>query len=48
MTQDWVAMAPTPSRMNGQMPPTPGTAVETATPTMPVRGQRAAMEKVMG
>ena len=47
MTQDWVATAPMPARTNGQIPPTPGTAVETATPTMPVRAQRAAIEKVL-
>jgi hypothetical protein len=29
------------------MPPTPGTAVDTATPSMPVRSQRAAIEKVL-
>src|SRR5215208_282408 len=29
------------------MPPTPGTAVDTATPNMPVRAQRAEIEKVL-
>ena len=39
--------APTPALTNGQMPPTPGTAVDTATPNIPVRAQRAAIEKVL-
>src|SRR5262249_34479454 len=40
-------MAPTPGSMKGQIPPTPGTAVDTATPSMPVREQRADIEKVL-
>src|SRR5437773_6508568 len=40
-------MAPTRGRAKGQSAPTAGTAVHTATPTIPVRGQRAATEKVL-
>src|SRR5262245_42876408 len=47
LTNDCVATAPTRGRAKGQSAPTAGTAVHTATPTMPVRGQRAAMEKVL-
>ncbi len=36
LTQDCVETAPTPGFTKGQMPPTPGTAVDTATPSMPV------------
>lgn len=39
-------MAPIPGPPKLQMAPTAGTAVETATPVMPVREQRAAIEKV--
>ena len=38
--------APTPGFTKGQMPPTPGTAVDTATPSMPVLSQRAEIENV--
>ena len=37
---------PTPGFTKGQMPPTPGTAVDTATPSMPVLWQRAEIENV--
>src|SRR6201986_2094507 len=40
-------MAPIPGLTNGQMPPTPGTAVDTATPSMPVFAQRAEIENVL-
>jgi len=33
--------------MYGQIAPTAGTAVLTATPSMPVRGQRATIENVL-
>jgi hypothetical protein len=46
-THACVATAPTPLRANGQSPPTPGTLVDTATPSSPVRGQRATIEKVL-
>ena len=41
-----VATAPTPLRTHGTPPPTQGTRVVTATPTSPVRGSIAAIEKV--
>src|SRR5918992_1482028 len=40
-------MAPQLGAMKGHMPPTAGTAVDTATPSIPVRSQRAAIEKVL-
>src|ERR687890_1394435 len=45
---DWVATAPAAGAPKQQIAPTAGTAVDTATPVMPVRGQRAAMENVTG
>ena len=41
------AMAPAPARTKGTIQPTHGSHVETATPSSPVRGQRAVMEKVL-
>ena len=39
--------APIPALMYGQRLPTAGTALATATPSCPVRGQRATIEKVL-
>src|ERR1700691_5999167 len=47
LTQDCVETAPTPGFTKGQMPPTPGTAVDTATPSIPVLAQRAEIENVL-
>src|SRR5579859_2491086 len=47
LTRACVATAPTPARANGQSEPTPKNLVVTATPSMPVCGSRATMEKVM-
>ena len=46
LTQACVEAAPTPGTMRGQIAPTAGTAVVTATPSALVRGQRATMENV--
>ena len=46
-THACVDTAPTPGLTYGQMEPTAGTAVLTATPSWPVRGQWATMEKVI-
>jgi hypothetical protein len=40
-------IAPAPALTNGQTAPTAGAAVDTATPAMPVRAHRAAIEKVL-
>src|SRR5580692_573227 len=47
LTQDCVETAPTPGFTKGQMPPTPRTAVDTATPSIPVLAQRAEIENVL-
>jgi hypothetical protein len=44
----WVATAPTPARAWAQRAATAGLEEETATPNMPVRAQRAEIEKVIG
>jgi hypothetical protein len=46
LTQLCVDAAPTPDRTKGHIEPTAGTAEATATPSCPVRGHRAVMEKV--
>jgi hypothetical protein len=42
----WVSTAPTPARANAHRLPTAMLEVVTATPYIPVRAQRAAIEKV--